>query len=121
MPYNLIPFSSEWDLPITAKASPNASQYGESGFRQRETISINPNDKMISVKFSLGTRTKVNLMESFISENIGKGVRIPYTNISGGSSDDGNIYRFIEFEQIYNSPTCSTFTFECEQIRRLKV
>lgn len=120
MAYPLLPFSSEWELPVTFKASPNASQYGESGVKQRENLSVNPITKLMTVKITLGTNSKVNLMDVFLEANIGKPIKIPYTNPLGGSSDDGNLYRFVEYERLYISPSASTFSFECEQIRRLK-
>ena len=120
MPYPIIPFSSEWEIPTTYKTSTNSSQYGDSGFRQRETLSINPVDKSLPYSITLGTQAKVTLMDNFLTANIGKPVRIPYTSSSGTSSDDGKLYRYKEITQVFMSPSCSSFSIELIQIRRLK-
>lgn len=121
MAYPILPFSSEWELPTTFKASPNATQYGESGIRQRENLSINPVSKKLPFKVTLGTQTKVALMTSFLQTNLGKAIRIPYTDKLGSSLSDGNLYRYTSVEITYQSPSCSSFSFEGEQVRRLKV
>lgn len=120
MPYPLLPFSSEWEINVTTKAKTNSSQYGDSSIRQRENISINPLSKSRAIKVTLSTESKVTLAETFLEANIGKPVRIPYSDVLGTSSDDGNLYRYKEIVQTFLSPSCSSFSIECEQIRRLK-
>lgn len=120
MPYPLLPFSSEWEIPVTTKATSNSSQYGESGVRQRENLSINPISRSRAIKVTLSTQSKVTFAESFLEANIGKPVRIPYSNTLGTSGDDGNLYRYTEIVQTFISPSCSSFEIECQQIRRLK-
>lgn len=120
MAYPILPFSSEWEIPVTTKAKSNSSQYGDSGIRQRENLSINPLSKSRVIKITLSTESKVTFAATFLEANIGKPVRLPYTNISGTSGDDGNLYRYKEIVQTFMSSSCSSFSIECEQIRRLK-
>lgn len=120
MPYPLLPFSSEWEIPINFTSSPNKSQYGDSGIRQVENLSINPVSKKITIKANIAGVDKVNLVDSFLEANIGKPIKIPYSSALGGSSDDGNLYRFVEYERVYLSPNASSFSLDCEQIRRLQ-
>lgn len=121
MTYPLLPFSSEWEIPVTTKARTNSSQYGESGVRQRENISINPLSKSRVIKITLSTASKVTLAETFLQANIGKPVRLPYSDILGSSGDDGNLYRYKKIVETFFSANCSSFSIECMQIRRLKV
>ncbi len=120
MTYPIIPFSSEWEIPVKTKAVTNSTQYGGSGIRQRELVSINPLVKSRDITITLSTVAKVSTMVTFLNENIGKPVRIPYSSSSGNSADDGLLYRYKEFKQNFLSPSCSTFNLSCEQIRRLK-
>lgn len=120
MPYPLLPFSSEWEIATTTKATTNSTQYGESGVIQREIVSINPLKKTIPITITLSTTDKVTLAATFLETNIGKPIRIPYTDSLGTSGDDGKLYRYKEITQTYLSPSCSTFSIECEQVRHLK-
>lgn len=120
MSYPILPFSSEWEIPIKTKATTNSSQYGESAIRQRELTSINPLKRTRAISITLNTQSKVTLAENFLEANIGKPVRIPYSDIFGTSGDDGNLYLYKEIVQTFFSPSCSAFSIECEQIRRLK-
>lgn len=120
MPYPILPFASEWEQPIKFTAKPNKSQYGESGVRQKEIFMINPVSQSMPLVTTLGTESKVNLMVSFLEANIGKAIRIPYTDPLGTSADDGNLYRYKEISQTILSSTCSSFAIELKQVRRLK-
>lgn len=120
MAYPLLPFSSEWEIPVTTKARSNSSQYGDSGVRQRENLSINPLHKSRAIKITLSTESKVTFAATFLEANIGKPVILPYSDTLGTSGDDGNLYRYKEIVQTFFSPSCSSFSIECEQIRRLK-
>jgi len=109
--FNLFPLCGDYGTPTNTDSTTNKVMFGEGGTIQRGLKGINSLRQTRVIQVNTSNFTSV---DSFISANQGKPIRLKF---EGLTSDDGKLYRLINYSWTYLSTEIRGFNGEFKEVK----
>ena len=115
MPYPILPVTPNFDDSWSAKSNTSRAAYGDGGVIQRLRKSpINRVTQTVGIGVNVLDRTTV---DAFLVSRMG----LPYRlSLDGGITDDGKLYRSLNWSWDLQGMGVASFSAEAMQARRLR-
>ena len=109
--FNLFPLCGDYGTPTNTDSTTNKVMFGEGGTIQRGLKGLNPLRQTRTITSNTSNFTDV---DSFIVANQGKPMRLRF---EGLTSDDGKLYRLINYSWTYRSTEIRGFNGEFKEVK----